>query len=246
MGEKNSAPVIIRKTKSSSHKDHHGSAWKVAYADFVTAMMALFLVLWLVAMLSIQTRQAIGEYFRSYTIFKGTEAGGGKGISMMEGNPVTLAPVPEADSSTIEAKLQAFIEKKLNEFKDQITIITTNEGVRLEIMEMENSPMFELSGATLLPAGKKVLSGITTVLNDLPNNIAIEGHTDNMQYPTEDYTNWELAADRANAVRRELIRSGLNSKKIKKVTSFADVLLLNPKEPDDALNRRVSIMIHTE
>lgn len=240
--------VIIKKTVRKGHGEgHHGGAWKVAYADFITAMMALFLVLWLIAILSADTKKAMAEYFRSYTIFKGNEAGGAKGISMMQGNPVKLDPDPGDTRKRgivrekIALELNKIVEEKLQTYKDQIMIFTTNEGVRLELMELEKSPMFEIGKATLLPRGTEVLRVLAGSLKDIPNGIAIEGHTDNRQYPGNDYTNWELSADRANAARRELIKNGLDPKKITKVTSFADAVPINTQNPD--LNRRVSILI---
>lgn len=242
--------VVIKKIVKKGHGGgHHGGAWKVAYADFITAMMALFMVLWLIAMLSADTKKAIAQYFRSYTIFKGTEAGGAKGMSMMQGNPIKLDPEPGdikktgVVKETIALELNKIVEEKLEAYKDQIMIFTTNDGVRLELMELEKSPMFEVGKATLLPRGREVIKVIADTLKDIPNNIAIEGHTDNRQYPGDDYTNWELAADRANAARRELIKDGLEPKKITKVTSFADNIPIDRQNPADDLNRRVSILI---
>lgn len=250
---KPSPQVIIKRVKKGGHEGgHHGGAWKVAYADFITAMMALFLVLWLVAVMSIDGKKAIAEYFRSYTIFKGTEAGGGKGISVMMGNPVKLDKEPGdikntgTESAKIVVELGRIIEAQLGELKDNLLIFTTNEGVRIEMVDRENKTMFELGRANLLMNGRKVLTVLASTFKDRQYTIHIEGHTDSVKYPQEDYTNWELAADRANAARRELIRNGLNPRRITRVTSFADTALLNPDRPLDPSNRRVSILIETE
>jgi len=247
--KKEQEPIIIKKI-NRGHEGHHGGAWKVAYADFVTAMMALFLVLWLVAMLSIEAKKGIGEYFRSYTIFKGSGAGGGKGISILPGSPVRLREEPgDTEKSRIMERLKLaseitkIVEEKVKELKDQILIFTTSEGVRIELVEKVGSPMFELGKAQILPRCEKSIKIIASALKDVPYNISIEGHTDRYQYPSHDYTNWELAADRANAARRLLIKYGLAPEKIVKVTSYADRIPIKPDDPYDAMNRRVSILI---
>ncbi|MBI5491426.1 MAG: OmpA family protein [Deltaproteobacteria bacterium] len=250
--QKPAQTVIIKKIRKAGHEGgHHGGAWKVAYADFITAMMALFLVLWLVAVMSIDGKKAVAEYFRSYTIFKGTEAGGGKGISVMMGNPVKLDKEPGEvknkgqESAKIVLELGKIIEAQLSELRDNLLIFTTNEGVRVEMVDRESKTMFELGKANLLGNGQKVLTVLASAFKDQDYTIQIEGHTDSFKYPQDNYTNWELAADRANAARRELIRNGLDPKRITRVTSFADTALLNPDRPLDASNRRVSILIET-
>lgn len=241
--------IVIKKVKKG-HGGHHGGAWKVAYADFVTAMMALFLVLWLVAMLSKDAKKSVAEYFRSYTIFKGDEAGGGKGMSIMIGSPVKLDPEPgdlekkkEVIKNQLAFDLGKVVEDKLNSYKEQIRVFNTSEGVRLELMEMEQSPMFESGKANLLPRGKEVLQIIAASLKDLNIRITIEGHTDGHKYPSDTYTNWELAADRANAARRELLKNSLDPAKITKVASYADAVPIIQENPYDSLNRRVSILM---
>jgi chemotaxis protein MotB len=247
------AAVIIRKKIKSRHRGgHHGGAWKVAYADFVTAMMALFMVLWLVAVMSIDSKKAIAEYFRSYTIFKGTEAGGGKGVSVMKGNPVMLSAESGGEGAksfsatkTVAIELEKIIDTKLSELKRQILIFTTDNGVRIEMIDGESDPMFETGKNNLLKNGQKIIGVLSTAFKGIPYNITIEGHTDSYRYPAENYTNWELAADRANSARRELIKNGLDPARITKVTSFADAVPLNPENKYDPANRRVSILIET-
>jgi len=244
-------PIIIKKVKKVQKAGHHGGAWKVAYADFVTAMMALFLVLWLVAMLSIETRDAVAQYFRSYTIFEGQEAGGGKGMSIMKGNPIRLDPDPGDNFGTsksdtrIALELGQVVEAQLMGLDDQVMIFTTKNGVRIEMVDSENTTMFDLGSANLLDNGRKVLSVLAAPLAEMPYTISIEGHTDAHKYSREDYSNWELAADRANAARRELVDSGFDADRITQVTSFADAALLNAEDPLDPKNRRVSILVET-
>lgn len=244
-------PIIIKKVKKVTKGGHHGGAWKVAYADFVTAMMALFLVLWLVAMLSIETRQAVAQYFRSYTIFEGQEAGGGKGMSIMKGNPIRLDPDPGDHFGTsktdtrIALELGQVVEAQLMGLDDQVMIFTTRNGVRIEMVDSENTTMFELGSSNLLDNGRKVLSVLAGPLAEMPYTISIEGHTDAHQYSREEYSNWELAADRANAARRTLVEAGFDPDRITQVTSFADAALLNAEDPLDPKNRRVSILVET-
>ncbi|MBI5599121.1 MAG: OmpA family protein [Deltaproteobacteria bacterium] len=246
---KKDAPIIIKKIKKAGHGGHHGGAWKVAYADFVTAMMAFFLVMWLIATLSIEGKKNVGQYFRSYTIFKGTEAGGGQGISVLQGTPVNVnkeagdMKIGDVVRNKLVTDLGKIIEQRLDELKKQILVINADEGVRVELVEKTGSPIFELGRATLLPNGNEALKVLAEGLNSVPNDITIEGHTDSYQYPREDYTNWELAADRANAARRALIKNGLDPERIKKVTSFADVVPISANNAYDPINRRVSILV---
>ncbi|MBI5468823.1 MAG: OmpA family protein [Deltaproteobacteria bacterium] len=247
------ATVIIKKKIKGRHKGgHHGGAWKVAYADFVTAMMALFMVLWLVAVMSIDSKKAISEYFRSYTIFKGTEAGGGKGVSVMKGNPVMLSAESGGEGAkssnaakTVAIELEKIIDTKLTDLKRQVLIFTTDDGVRIEMIDGESDPMFESGKNNLLKNGQKIIEVLSSAFKGIPYNITIEGHTDSYKYPAENYTNWELAADRANSARRELIKNGLDPARITKVTSFADAVPLKPENKYDPANRRVSILIET-
>lgn len=247
-------PIIIKKIKKGGHGGHHGGAWKVAYADFVTAMMALFMVLWLVAVMSIDAKKSVAEYFRSYTIFKGTEAGGGKGMSILAGNPIKITlsdqstdfQGKEKPSANLALEFGKIIDGSLYEMKDHVLIFTTDEGVRIEIVDKGDSSMFESGKTTLLPEGQKVLAVLAEAFRDIPYKLTIEGHTDGGRLQKQDYSNWELAADRANAARRELEKNGLPPDRITKVTSYADVVLLNPNDPLDSTNRRVSILIETK
>ncbi|HXI09716.1 MAG TPA: flagellar motor protein MotB, partial [Thermodesulfobacteriota bacterium] len=171
-------PVVIKKKVKGRHGGgHHGGAWKVAYADFVTAMMALFLVLWLVAVMSIDSRKALAEYFRSYTIFKGTEAGGGKGVSVMKGNPVMLNAEASGEgtnsssgSKKVSVELEKIIDTKLSDLKRQLLIFTTDDGVRIEMIDSEDDPMFELGKNNLRSNGQKVLNVLSSVFKGIPYN----------------------------------------------------------------------------
>ncbi len=242
-------PIIVKKIKKVSHGGHHGGAWKVAYADFITAMMALFLVLWLVAIMSVQSKKGVAEYFRSYSIFKGDKAGGGKGMSILPGDIISVGEKEdqsikeEMSKVNIANQISDMVEKELGELKNQVLISVTGDGVRMELVEKIGSPMFELGKANLIEVGDKILDVVSESLKNINENIIIEGHTDSYQYTDEDYTNWELSADRANAVRRSLIKNGIDSVKIVKVVSLANTLPLNKDDPYDPINRRVSILI---
>ncbi|RMF96101.1 MAG: motility protein MotB [Candidatus Schekmanbacteria bacterium] len=242
-------PIIIKKIKKTVHGGHHGGAWKVAYADFVTAMMALFLVLWLVAMMSIQAKKGVAEYFRSYSIFKGDKAGGGKGMSVLPGDIISVGEKEEQSIKEeikkvkIANQIADMIQQELGELKNQVLIKVTDEGIRMELVDKIGSPMFELGKANLVQVGNKIVDVVSESLKNIDAKIIIEGHTDSYQYSDEDYTNWELSADRANAVRRALIKNGIEASKILKVVSLADTLPLNEEDPYDPINRRVSILI---
>jgi len=226
---------------------------KVAYADFVTAMMAFFMVLWLLAMLSIETKEAMAVYFRSYSIFEGAESPGGagsssSGISILKGGAIQLDPgmgdMTSGDTyRNLELQLGGVLESELGGLRDQVLMVVTADGLRIELTEKYGSPMFEAGNATLLETGENILWVLAIALKDANVKISIEGHTDSSKFAREDYSNWELAADRANAARRELIDSGFSSENILRVTSFADSALYNVNDPYDPMNRRVSILI---
>lgn len=231
-------PIIIIK-KKSGHGGHHGGAWKVAYADFVTAMMALFIVLWLLSSSSKQTQQAISGYFRdpSGTATKtGTAlAGTGENIELSK-----------QDMSLLKEKLQKTIQKinDLEKLKKNIEMTVTAEGLRIELIESEKGTFFDSGSATLNGSGKALLSLLADELGKVPNNISVEGHTDAKPYTGKNsYSNWELSSDRANAARRLMQLSGLRSDQVKQVRGFADQRPRNAKDPLDPANRRISIIV---
>lgn len=243
-------PIIIKKKKKRAHGGgHHGGSWKVAYADFVTAMMAFFLVLWLLSVLSEDTRDAVAEYYRSYSILQGTQAGGATAIPLMTGAPIQIDPhmgdtkIGNRFEEPLSLKLASLVEKELESLKDQVLITVTSEGVRIELVEKFGSPMFKSGTADLVQEGYDVLWIIAAALKESGSRIAIEGHTDSGSTGYDDYTNWELAADRANSARRALLEGGVAPQSIVKVTSFAETVPLDPAHPTDAKNRRVSIMV---
>lgn len=251
MDKENQPIIIIKRIKKAGHGGHHGGAWKVAYADFVTAMMAFFLVMWLVSVVSIDTRKAIAEYFRSFSVFEGSKAGGiGVKVGVAGGDIIQL----EKESGSIKGgsdiqirlayEIGRIVEANLKkEHMDQVLINATDKGVRIEMVEKTGSPMFESGKAGLLAVGADIIKAVSESIKNTTNDIIIEGHTDAHHYQKEGYTNWELAADRANALRRELINYGIDASRIKQVASFADNLPIKKDDPYAPINRRVSIFL---
>lgn len=243
-----SEEIVVKKIKKN-HGGHHGGAWKVAYADFVTAMMALFMVLWLVAMMSAETRKAVAEYFRSFSLIRGDSGIGGGKLSQMPGEAILLQEESGGvqDGTAWERRLAEEIKKeletKLSEAMDQVFVATTSGGVRIEIVERSGKAMFGLGEARLLEHGQKLLEIIARQIAKLPYPIWIEGHTDAHPYRMDSYTNWELSVDRANVVRKVLIANGVGPDKIMKVVGYAATDPLIKEDPYSPLNRRVSIVV---
>ena len=245
-------PIIVRR-KKSGHHGHHGGAWKVAYADFVTAMMAFFLVMWLVGQ-SKDVKAAVAGYFRDPGIFDQAKSDG-----PIPGGDLTLDPdgatrdpgasLAEEERIALE-ETAARIKQRLAELPElkalgrQIEIQITRDGLRIELLDAESQTFFASGSAALAPGTEKVLAVIARELGTLKNSIMIEGHTDSRPYATSDlYSNWELSADRANAARRIMESAGLPETHVKAIRGFADTILRTPGEPFNSRNRRVSIVV---
>ena len=232
-----SAPIIIKKI--SGHAGHHGGAWKVAYADFVTAMMALFIVLWLLNS-SKQVQEAVGGYFKDPT-------GNGKQVgSTLRGAEQNL-DLKKEDMSKIKDALLHQI-KSLPDFeklKSHIDMTITEEGLRIELTEGEKGTFFELGSAVPSPSGKEFLVSLAEEVGKLPNHVSIEGHTDSKPYSggLTGYSNWELSVDRANAARKIMQSSGLQEQQVSQVRGFADQRPRAKSSPDDPANRRISLIV---
>ncbi|MGZ4815807.1 MAG: flagellar motor protein MotB [Terriglobales bacterium] len=228
--------IIIR--KKVPHSGHHGGAWKVAYADFVTAMMALFIVLWLMNS-SKQLQEAVGGYFKDPT---GTSKKVG---SDMHGSGENFF-VSKQDMSKIKDELQARIRKISNfdKLSKQIELTITAEGLRIELLEDAQGTFFDLGDATPSPSGKELLTALAQEIGNLPNRVSIEGHTDSKPYQGDGhYSNWELSADRANAARRIMCSAGLREDQVEQVRGFADQHLRNKDNNMDPANRRISLIV---
>jgi chemotaxis protein MotB len=235
----NTRPIIIIK-KKGGHGGHHGGAWKVAYADFVTAMMALFIVLWLLNT-SKPVREAIAGYFKDPS---GTA---GKLGTTIEGKgEVVVAPKKE-DMDKLKQELEKAISQMpdFDKLRDQIEITVTAEGLRIELLESATGTFFNIGSSEPNGNGRELLLLLAGELGKLPNKISIEGHTDAKPFSGHhtNYGNWELSTDRANSARRLMQQDGLGQQQVAQVRGFADQLLRKPKDPFDPSNRRISMIV---
>jgi chemotaxis protein MotB len=231
-------PIIVIK-KKGGHGGHHGGAWKVAYADFVTAMMSLFIVLWLMGS-SEKVKKAVAGYFNDP---KGTGSMLG---TTMTGTGETISAQANDQMQKLKDKLEAEIKakKELEKLSKQIEITITPEGLRIELIEDKNGTFYQSGSARISEIGQELLGLLAGELKTLPNNLLIEGHTDATQYSTDaNYSNWELSADRANSARRLLQETGVRSDQVTQVRGYADMLLRVKNNPYDPSNRRISILV---
>ncbi len=286
--QQNERPIIIKRFKRAEAA-HHGGAWKVAYADFVTAMMAFFLVMWLVTSVSKEQRAAIFDYFKNPSMEPGKSAkpapgqmgpggastspinlGGGldaprvlqsavPGIGLPVKQPTTAPDAKKAaaeERAEIERKQLAALLRDLREaigktealsrFKEQLLLDITPDGLRIQIVDAQNRPMFDLGSSRLKDYTGAILRELTPYLNSVPNRIALTGHTDTAAYAgLTGYTNWELSSERANAARRALEAAGLTSGKVARVVGLASSALFDKENPRGAVNRRISIVVMT-
>jgi len=231
-------PIIIK--KKVSHGGHHGGAWKVAYADFVTAMMALFIVLWLMSSSTKETKAAIAGYFKDP---RGTADKTGSSLAGTGEN----MQLTKQDMAQLKEKLQKTIQNinDLDKLKKNIEMTVTAEGLRIELIESEKGTFFDSGSAALNQSGKELLTLLAAELGKVPNHVSVEGHTDAKPFTGRgSYSNWELSADRANAARRLMQQpEGLRPDQVTQVRGFADQRLRNLKDPLDPANRRISIIV---
>ncbi|NQV81194.1 MAG: flagellar motor protein MotB [Alphaproteobacteria bacterium] len=270
-------PIIInKKIKKGGGHGHHGGAWKVAYADFVTAMMAFFLLLWLLSSTTVEQRAGIGDYFTPTTSFRPGASGAGgilggqtlsdSGAKIGEGGTpsvvVELTPpsgrdAKEKDIEELAAKREqeSFEEAvqalnkaitdspELSDLQENIQVDMTPEGMRIQIVDREGGSLFRAGSAEMTARTRDLLEQIAQVVATLPNDISISGHTDSSPFSRGDYSNWELSSDRANASRRLLVTSGIDSSRIVQVVGKADQEPLIEEDPFLPENRRVSIVL---
>jgi chemotaxis protein MotB len=231
-------PIIVIRRKATAHGGHHGGAWKVAYADFVTALMALFIVLWLMGQ-DEEVKKAISAYFNNPT-------GTGKQIGTSVAGLGNSIEVPKDDMSKLREKLQEALKAMPNfhNLKDHVEITITADGLRIELLESEAGMFFESGRAVPTENGSQLLSLLAGELGKLPNSMLIEGHTDSKPYSGDaSYSNWELSADRANSARKIMQANGLRMDQVGQVRGFADRQLRHPDDPTNASNRRVSVIV---
>ena len=271
-------PIVIKRIKKVAG-GHHGGAWKIAYADFVTAMMAFFLLMWLLGSASQGDLEGISEYFRTplkVAMFGGSSVGdassvikgGGTDLSRSSGQVKKGETIVEKEILDLKAaqaererlELQRLNQLKINlekaidanplliRFKNQLLLDITSEGLRIQIVDEQNRPMFASGRAELQPYTKVILHEIGKMLNDVSNKISLSGHTDATPFPTGDkgYSNWELSADRANASRRELITGGMDADKMLRVVGLSSAVLFDKENPFNPINRRISIIVMNE
>ena len=235
--EERLAPIILIK-KKKGHAGHHGGAWKVAYADFVTAMMALFIVLWLLSS-SEQVQKAVGGYFND-------PSGSGKMVGTSMAGAGESISIAKDDMEKLKDKLEQAMKTlpKFTQMKDQVQITITSEGLRVELLETDKGMFFESGNAQPSETGKEILVSLANEMGKLPNNIVIEGHTDSKPFNNRlNYSNWELSADRANSARRIMEENGLRPDQVKQVRGFAAQQLRKKDDPENANNRRVSVIV---
>jgi len=276
MAEEHTQPIVVKKIKKSGH-GHHGGAWKIAYADFVTAMMAFFLLMWLLGSTTQAERQGISDYFNNPTGVQGSEGsstsvikvGGGKDVTNSTGetkdgsnpksqdkepDPATKAEVGEITQvdkqrlQELKKEMEQAIDasQALKPFKDQILLEITKEGLRIQIIDKENRPMFASGSSALQGYAAQLLKEIGKVINHVPNKISLSGHTDATPFstiPGAEYSNWELSADRSNASRRALIAGGMDESKVARVVGLSSAVLFDKQNPTNPINRRISIIV---
>lgn len=269
------APIIVKRIKKVAG-GHHGGAWKIAYADFVTAMMAFFLLMWLLGSTTKGELEGIADYFKTpLKVAMQGGVGSGDSSSVIKGGGADLTrksgqikkgetkaekrsynlKAAQAELERIETAKLKQLKKNLEvaidanptlkQFKRQLLIDITSEGLRIQIVDEQNRPMFNLSSAELQPYTKIILHEIGKVLNDVQNRVSLSGHTDATPYSNRGrgYSNWELSADRANASRRELIVGGMAEEKMLRVVGLASSVPFNEAAPHDPVNRRISIIV---
>jgi chemotaxis protein MotB len=229
--------IIIVK-KKSAHHEHHGGAWKVAYADFVTAMMALFIVLWMMNA-SKQVQEAVGGYFKD-------PRGSAKVVGTNKNGAGVYVALKKEDMRKLKEELLQSIHHvdPLDKLKNQIEITITQEGLRIELMESAKGTFFELGSEKPTPALIDLLKVLAQNIGRLPNHVSIEGHTDSKAYSGKrTYDNWDLSTGRANEARRIMQLDGLQPGQVSQVRGFADQRLRLPHNPDDPSNRRISLIV---
>jgi chemotaxis protein MotB len=269
--------IVIKRVRKGGHGAHHGGAWKIAYADFVTAMMAFFLLMWLLGSTTKGELQGIADYFNTpLRVAMQGGSGAGDSSSLIQGGGRDLTRTFGQKSMTdkpdrkrnlnlqaaqaqkreiarleeLKGRIQDAIEANagLRQVANQIRLDVTTDGLRIQIVDEQNRPMFDTGSARLKDYTRDILMEIARTLNDVDNRITLSGHTDAQAYAggVRGYSNWELSADRANASRRQLIAGGIQEKKILRVVGLADSVPLNRADPLDASNRRISIIVMTK
>ncbi len=278
MADDSQRPIVIKRIKKTA-AGHHGGAWKIAYADFVTAMMAFFLLMWLLGSTTKGDLKGISDYFQTplKVAMMGGDgsgnsnspiSGGGRDLTRSDSMQMKQGALPERKTAinpkdaqaevqrlegmrlnTLKARLAEVIEASplMRQYREQLLIDITSEGLRVQIVDQLNRPMFDLGSATLKPYARQILLGLSAPLNEVNNSLSLTGHTDAKPYSSGErgYSNWELSADRANASRRVLVEGGIAEGKIKRVVGMASAVLFDPNDPFNPGNRRIALIVLT-
>jgi chemotaxis protein MotB len=242
--------IVIRRKRKGDHGAAHGGSWKIAYADFVTAMMAFFLLMWLLSSTNAGDLQGIADYFNrplNALLTQGPGTTATTAPQTEKENDEQRRKAEDAQLAALKIKLDTLIQQspKLKAFKNQIKIDITSEGLRIQIIDDRNRPMFDKGDAVLKSYTKDILDQIGPTLNAVPNHISVAGHTDALPYRgmLDGYSNWELSSERANAARRELLTGGMHENKILQIRGLADALPFLKNDPTNPSNRRISIVV---
>ncbi len=243
--------IIIKKFTKSRKEEGHGGQWKVAYADFITALMAFFLVMWLITMVAPEKRAKVASYFKHFSIFRES------GQSFMEKSsevfdesgeaankvPTELIRTFNVKPEEVSSIMKQAIQDKLYDIQDQILVDIFDGGVRIQLIDKEGKPTFDIGSSKPTPIAKRILEVIGDSIKNLPNPVAIEGHTDSLNYKSSSYSNWDLSTERALIARKELEKNGLNPGHLTKVAGYADTEPLIKQDTRDPRNRRISIIL---
>jgi chemotaxis protein MotB len=273
--EKKLQPIIIKKIKKGGH-GHHGGAWKIAYADFVTAMMAFFLLMWLLGSTTKGDLRGIADYFNTpLQVAMSGGSGSGDSSSVLRGGGEDLTrtvgqvkrgsddaqrktytvkamaadmqKVADEEAKLIKKRIEQSLERnpRLRDVKNQVKMDVTADGLRIQIVDDKNRPMFDSGSTVVKPYMRELLGEIAKVLNDVESKVTLSGHTDSSPFSGGDrgYSNWELSTDRANASRRELVAGGIAENKILRVVGLAAIVPYDAANPDAPVNRRISIVV---
>lgn len=242
--------LIIKKIVKNDDEEPHGGQWKVAYADFITALMSFFLVLWLVTMIAPEKRARVALYFKYFSLFEKS------GLSLMEKSSEIFNEAGESrrkvpkemtfsftNPEEFKKTLKTSIEGRLGDIKDQILVDIFEGGVRIQLVDKEGKPMFDVGSSKPTPLAVRILRVIAENIENMQNPIAIEGHTDSLSYNSSYYNNWDLSTERALTARKILEDYGLNPDQFIQVAGYSDTQPLITENPKDPRNRRISIIL---
>lgn len=259
MSKKSAKVIVVRKSKGHSGGGHHGGSWKIAYADFMTAMMAFFLVMWLLSNSSPQQRKQIADYFKTPvnvamangdkdSLSSSVIPGGGDDMMKQDGEEFQHDINHDKDDlSDLQEKIEELIEidPRLNDFKSNLLLRLTDSGLLIQIVDSQDRPMFKLGSKNPETYMVQILQALTPVFNDIPNRLTLTGHTDSVPFANGEigYSNWELSSDRANESRQVLVNAGLHSEKVLQVIGMASNMGMDESQPDSPLNRRMTILV---